>query len=335
MTTPTVVSVIVLGCTVMPDGSPSDWLTDRLLTTLQLVTHHQDAASGVSLVAEAPARGHLVMEIICSGAAVRSAVTEASCMNAWLTKELTRAEPPFRLSRTEAHAFTPVHRASSPSSQPYVLEWKSAWATHEHRVSVSIVEESQATDTGENLMYSLRYWKQKGNERPVLLGDDGREESAQSPQPPVTLSLWLITSDFHLVRGATLCRNELSFSFGEQCSTHFVLENDTVFLGSGLLLASGEGDPSLIAALKRGAEQQGWQSTAAAGATNVLVHCLAAPTATLQGDHRVARIAREIMLLPQDVERQRTAQQRNGGVLSKTEHYDEPILMSARGLSTI
>jgi hypothetical protein len=305
-----VVSVIVLGCTVMPDGSPSDWLTDRLLAALQLVTFHQrfPSTTTTTIVDAPPSR--VVLEIICSGAAVRSAITEASCMHSWLKTELCRVEGLFRGGRTAADAFTPTGRGES-----HMYEWVGGTGS---RVDVCIVEESQAIDTAENLMYSLQYL----NHSPSQVTNEETSSSTLQSRSKRS-ALWLITSDFHLVRGATLCRNEIAYALN--APSHFVLENNRVLS----VRDNSENaflDPGLLAALQRGAASFDLMDVASCDKHGgVVVHCLAAPTPSLSGEHLAARRAREVMLLPHDIARQRV---RQGNTVTCTALCDDPIAMT-------
>jgi hypothetical protein len=311
-----VVSVIVLGCTVMPDGSPSDWLTDRLLAALQLVTFHQrfPSTTTTTIVDAPPSR--VVLEIICSGAAVRSAITEASCMHSWLKTELCRVEGLFRGGRTAADAFTPTGKGESLSEDEssHMYEWVGGTGS---RVDVCIVEESQAMDTAENLMYSLQYL----NHFPSQVTNEETSSSTLQSRSKRS-SLWLITSDFHLVRGATLCRNEIAYALN--APSHFVLENKRVHS----VKDNSENaflDPGLLAALQRGAASFDLMDVVLCDKHGgVVVHCLAAPTASLSGEHLAARRAREMMLLPHDIARQRV---RQGNAVTCTAHHDHPIAL--------
>jgi uncharacterized SAM-binding protein YcdF (DUF218 family) len=61
---------IVLGCSVNPDLTPSDWLTARLQALCNAAAHLRPEQQPFC--------------VIVSGAAVRSTITEAECMSRWL-----------------------------------------------------------------------------------------------------------------------------------------------------------------------------------------------------------------------------------------------------------
>lgn len=304
-------AAIVLGCTVMPDGSPSDWLKDRLSATMHLVHFFQRkllAARPTPNTANA-APVDFTLHVVCTGGAVRSAVSEASCMRQWLASQLQQQ----RSETTEEGglmdlSFSPI--AQPPSDGSYVcvsehdggpprrplscdvhsLRWTSSSVTPSKESSarafvscftIHIVEEASATDTVENMRYSVQYLIERG-----LLCVADRNSNPDARKSCVR-ELWLVTSDFHLVRGATLLRNTLL-----PFPTTYMLQNEKV-------LPSGEGDePSIAQALaRRGPDLQD-------DASSFLVQCLGAPTPTLQGDRLLARREREQMLLPQDIKLQ-------------------------------
>jgi hypothetical protein len=70
---------IVLGCSVNPDNSPSDWLRARLEAV-------RDAAAALT-------SSQRPFAVIVSGGAVRSAISEASCMQSWLTANASDSIP--------------------------------------------------------------------------------------------------------------------------------------------------------------------------------------------------------------------------------------------------
>lgn len=86
------VAIIVLGCSVNEDGSPSEWLRLRL----------EAAAAESARLAES----HV---LVLSGAAVRSVITEAECMRAWLVANSAVAPERLMLEEQATDTLENVH----------------------------------------------------------------------------------------------------------------------------------------------------------------------------------------------------------------------------------
>eukprot|EP00331_Platyophrya_macrostoma_P021458 CAMPEP_0176448474 /NCGR_PEP_ID=MMETSP0127-20121128/25803_1 /TAXON_ID=938130 /ORGANISM="Platyophrya macrostoma, Strain WH" /LENGTH=254 /DNA_ID=CAMNT_0017835427 /DNA_START=36 /DNA_END=800 /DNA_ORIENTATION=+ len=162
--------IVVLGCTVLPDGSPSDWLTDRLEAAITVVT---SIVSSIRPNSTDP----IVINMFLTGGAVKSEITEASCMRHWLMTRLS-----------SEHSFEVTKLTDAENCLQHLC------------VPVKIIfhEEAAAQDTLDNMVFTLR----------LIFGNE--ECSKHCFSSTFDSKIILITSDFHLGRSLKLLSQELT-----------------------------------------------------------------------------------------------------------------------------
>eukprot|EP00331_Platyophrya_macrostoma_P023856 CAMPEP_0176441870 /NCGR_PEP_ID=MMETSP0127-20121128/21468_1 /TAXON_ID=938130 /ORGANISM="Platyophrya macrostoma, Strain WH" /LENGTH=227 /DNA_ID=CAMNT_0017826757 /DNA_START=36 /DNA_END=716 /DNA_ORIENTATION=+ len=183
--------IVVLGCTVLPDGSPSDWLTDRLEAAITVVT---SIVSSIRPNSTDP----IVINMFLTGGAVKSEITEASCMRHWLMTRLS-----------SEHSFEVTKLTDAENCLQHLC------------VPVKIIfhEEAAAQDTLDNMVFTLRliFVNEEcskhcfGNMVFTLRLIFGNEEcSKHCFSSTFDSKIILITSDFHLGRSLKLLSQELT-----------------------------------------------------------------------------------------------------------------------------
>ena len=152
--------IVVLGCTVNPDGTMSDWLAARVDAAASL--YHSLSKSNEKSVSTD-------ILLIVSGGAVRSPYSEASVMRRYLTCD-------------------PNSPSRNTSWLPIAVE--------------KIIEEEDAQNTPDNCYFAMKLLHQ------MLIRDDGEKKKKKR------VTVFLVTSDFHMERGQMLLENEIDFWSG-------------------------------------------------------------------------------------------------------------------------
>ena len=182
--------IVVLGCAVENDGTPSPWLEARIRKAMEVYSEI------------AISQGSEAAVVIMTGAAVSSRHVEADVMKSWVLNQQTHpSEPSYDEKLRVANA--EVYMAARQLQPALTLPSEG-----------SILTETTARDTPQNCFNSAKMIA-KMHRAPCIL--------QEAP------TVYVITNEFHLPRATLLMRRSLRH-FGLDCATCIGIGAEAPFL---------------------------------------------------------------------------------------------------------